>query len=406
MPRTRKHIPPLTKEIIDSLTEPGRYAEGTVPNLYMKVSTTKTKFTISKSWVFMWQRGKKVWEPGLGSWTGAGKAGRTSIPLARKKALAIHEQIAEGKNPMAEKKRNAMTFAKCGTALLDSLKPTFRNKKTEDGWNRSLTLHAAAIADMPVNAIGVEDILGILKPVWLEKAETAKQLRGRVERVLDFAKAKGYRSGDNPAAWRGNLDHLLPKRPKLQKGHHPALPYADVPDFVAGLDTASDPALPPLLLTILTAVRSGETRLAEWSEFDMDKALWTVPKARTKTGERDHIVPLSKPALAILAAQERRTSESRVFPALEEGDMRDALSRLVSAKIAVPHGFRSSFRDWAGDETGFARETAEEILGHRIGNDTENAYRRSIAVAKRRKLLDAWGAYVTGNNNVTALKRA
>ncbi|CAN7501145.1 integrase arm-type DNA-binding domain-containing protein [Phyllobacterium sp. LjRoot231] len=366
MPRTRKHITPLTKEIIDNLTEPGRYAEGTVPCLYMKVTESKNG-SISKSWVFLWKRGKKQSEPGLGSWTGAGKAGRVSIPLARKKALAVHDLIGAGKDPMAEKKRNAMTFAKCGTALLDSLKPTFRNKKTEDGWNRSLTLHAAAIADMPVNAIGVDDILGILKPVWLEKAETAKQLRGRVERVLDYAKAKGYRSGDNPAAWKGNLDHLLPKRPRLQRGHHPALPYADLPAFVAGLDTTSDPALPPLLLTILTAVRSGETQLAEWDEFDFKAGLWTIPKARTKTGARDHIVPLSKPALAILNAQQRRDGESRVFPALESGDMRDALSKLVSGKIAVPHGFRSTFKDWCSNETAFARETIEECLDHKVG---------------------------------------
>jgi integrase len=396
-----KHITPLTKEIIDNLTEPGRYPEGTVSCLYLKVMPSG-----AKSWVFMFSRAGKVTELGLGSWTGAGKAGRVSIPLARKKALAIHDQIGAGKDPMAEKKRNSMTFAKCGTALLDSLKPTFRNKKTEDGWNRSLTLHAAPIADKPVGAITVEDIFGILKPVWLEKAETAKQLRGRVERVLDYAKAKGYRSGDNPAAWKGNLDHLLPKRPRLQRGHHPALPYADLPAFVAGLDTASDPALSPLLLTILTAVRSGETQLAEWDEFNLKAGLWTIPKARTKTGARDHIVPLSKAAIAILAAQERLAGERRVFPALDSGDMRDALSKLVSGKVAVPHGFRSTFKDWATNETKFARETIEECLDHKVGDETEQAYRRSIAIAKRRKVLDAWGAYATGRNNVTEMKRA
>lgn len=401
MPRTRKTITPLTKTAINELSKPGRYPEGTTPCLYLRVMPSG-----GKSWVFMWQRGRKQSELGLGSWTGAGKAGMTSIAMARKKAIAIHEQIGAGQDPMAEKRNASMTFRKCFNALLDSLKPTFRNKKTVGGWETSLG-HAAAIADMPVNAIGVEDVLGILKPLWLEKAETAKQLKGRVERTLDWAKAKGYRSGDNPASWRGNLDHLLPKRPKLQRGHHPAMPYADLPAFIAGLDITSDPALPPLLLTILTAVRSGETRLAEWSEFDLDKGLWRIPAKRTKTAARDHIVPLSKPALAILAAQERVTGESRVFPALEENDMRDALSKVVSGKIAVPHGFRSTFKDFCSNETRFARETVEECLDHQIGGQVEQSYRRSIAVAKRRAVLDAWANYATGKQNVTAMmKRA
>jgi integrase len=393
-----KHIIPLTKSFIDNLSEKRLWPEGTVPCLYLAVSSAT-----AKSWVF---KSKQTGELGLGSWYGNGRAGMVSIPMARRKAVAIHEMIGAGKDPRAEKRANAMTFAKCGKELLDSLKPTFRNKKTEDGWNRSLTKHAAPLADKPVASITVEDILGILKPLWLEKAETAKQLRGRVERVLDYAKAKGFRSGDNPAGWRGNLDHLLPKRPTLQRGHHPALPYAELPAFVAGLDTKSDPALPPLLFTILTAVRSGEARLAEWHEFDLDKALWTVPAKRTKTGERDHIVPLSKPALAILAAQPRVEGESRVFPLLGEADMRDALGGLVSGKIASVHGFRATFKDWATDQTQFSEITAEECLDHRVGNKTTQAYRRSIAIAKRRRLLDAWASYATSRNNVTEMKRA
>ncbi|WP_457298649.1 tyrosine-type recombinase/integrase [Phyllobacterium sp. P5_D12] len=389
---------PLTKKFIDDLTTPGRYPHGVVPCVYLRVRPK----TLSKDWQFISARTGDI---GLGSWTGAGGAGIVSIPMAGKKGLAIHAQLAEGRDPRAEKLASLMTFGKCGNALLTSLKQTFKNRKTEESWTRSLTKHAAAIADKPVGAVTVEDVLGILKPLWLTQSETAKQLRGRVERTLDWAEAMGHRSGPNPARWRGCLDHLLPPRPKLQRGHHPAVPYSELPSFVAGLDLASDPALVPLLLTVLTGVRSGETTYLDWAEIDFDKALWTVPKSRTKTKERDHLVPLSKAAMALMTARKDEASEGRVFPDLKDGDMLVALRKLA-ADVTI-HGFRSSLKDWATNETNFGRETIEEILDHRTGDETERAYRRGEAIKKRRVVLDAWSTYVTGKQtgNVLAFRR-
>ncbi len=389
----KKYDTLITKKMIDAITKPGRYPHGVVPCVYFKYRSETCK-----DWVFMSAR---TGELGLGSWTGAGGAGITSIALAGKKGLAIHAQLAEGRDPRAERRAAVMTFAKCGTALLTSLKPTFRNKKTEEGWTRSLTKHAAAIADMPINAIGVEHIVGILRPLWLSQAETAKQLRGRVERTLDYAEAMGFRSGPNPARWKGNLDHILPPRPRLQRGHHPSMPYSEVPSFVSGLDLASDPALPPMLLTVLTAVRSGEVTYADWAEFDFDKALWTIPKARTKTGARDHLVPLSKETMHILAAQKGQASEGRVFPDLGVGDMLTALRRLVP-DVTV-HGYRAAFKDWSTNETAFQREVIEEILDHKVGDETEQAYRRGEAMKKRKKVLDAWSRFVMGKQSGNVL---
>lgn len=374
--------------MIDQLTKPGRYPHGVVPCVYMKVRPK----TLSKDWVFL---SKRTGEMGLGSWTGAGGAGMVSIAMAGKKGLAIHAQIGDGKDPRLEKKRDEMTFAKCATAVVDSLKPSFKNPKTEKSWTLHLTRHAAAIADKPVASITVEDILQVLKPLWLDSTETAKKLRGRLEKVLDWAKVKGYRDGENPARWSANLDHLLPKLQTLARGHHAAMAYADVPKFMARLPAIDEVAIPPLILTILTATRTAEVALAEWQEFDLDKALWTIPAGRTKSG-KEHRVPLSKAALTLVASLDRVEGQSRLFPSLGIGMMLKALQRLHPDKTV--HGFRSSFRDWAGDCTTFARETIEECLGHDAteGNEAEKAYRRSDALAKRRKVLDAWASYLTG----------
>ena len=275
----------------------------------------------------------------------------------------------------------------------------------------TLTVYAGPLRSMPVDVITTEDILAVLKPVWSTKAETASRLRGRIERVLNAAKAKGLRSGENPAAWRGHLENLLPKRQKLTRGHHAAMPYADVPAFVARLRERDAVAALALEFAILTAGRSGEVLGARWSEVDFGARIWTIPPQRMKAA-REHRVPLSESAFAILEKLgEARVSEF-IFPGqgagrpLSEMVLRRMLRR--DADVVTVHGFRSSFRDWAGNETHFPRELAEAALAHVVGDKAEQAYRRSDALEKRRTLMEAWAQWCEPReaaDNVTPLRR-
>jgi integrase len=229
--------------------------------------------------------------------------------------------------------------------------------------------------------------------------------------VLDAARAAGHRTGENPARWKGHLAQLLSKRQKLTRGHHAALPYAEVPDFVARLHEQTGLAALALEFTILTAARSGEALGAKWSEIDVEEKLWTVPAGRMK-GSREHRVPLSNRALTALARARKLQTNDYVFPGQNRGRPLSGMSmemllRRMKVESATVHGFRSSFRDWAGDKTSFPREVAEAALAHAIGDETEAAYRRSDALAKRRKLMDAWAAYCEPKaaSNVVRLAR-
>jgi integrase len=262
----------------------------------------------------------------------------------------------------------------------------------------TLESYAKAIRPVPVDQIGTEHVLKVLKPIWTTKPETASRLRGRIERVLDAAKALGHRTGENPALWRGHLKSLLPKREKLTRGHHPAMPYADVSDFLTQLRAREAVAALALEFTILTAVRSGEALGATWSEIDIQAKVWTIPKGRMKAG-KEHRVPLSPRALAILeeATKLRADSSAFVFPGQRRGRplsgmATEMLLRRMKIETASVHGFRSSFRDWAGEHTAYPREVAEAALAHQVGDEVERAYRRGDALEKRRKLMDAWEA--------------
>jgi integrase len=243
-------------------------------------------------------------------------------------------------------------------------------------------------------------VLRIIEPIWLTKNETASRVRGRIEKVLDFAKARGLRSGDNPAAWKGNLDALLARRTKLKRGHHKAMPFDSVPSFMAALRERPAISARALEFLVLTAARSGETFGATWQEVDLKERVWSVPGERMKAG-KDHRVPLSPRATAILDDMKALAPEAQpgdlIFPGPKVGkplsDM--ATSALLKRmKVdATTHGFRSSFRDWCGESTAFPREVAEAALAHRVGNEVERAYRRGDALAKRRKLMEAWSAY-------------
>ena len=282
--------------------------------------------------------------------------------------------------------RGIPTFGELADEIAGQLAEGFRNEKHRAQWRMTLTVYAGPLRAKPVNKIETTDVLAVLRPIWQGKPETASRLRGRIERVLNAAKAKGLRSGENPAAWRGHLENLLPKRQKLTRGHHAAMPYADVPAFVARLRERDAVAALALEFAILTAARSGEVLGARWREIDFGARIWTIPPQRMKAA-REHRVPLSESAFAILEKLgEARVSEF-IFPGqgagrpLAEMVLRRMLRR--DADVVTVHGFRSSFRDWAGNETHFPRELAEAALAHVVGDKAEQAYQQVVPMLWR-----------------------
>ncbi|RWQ27533.1 integrase arm-type DNA-binding domain-containing protein [Mesorhizobium sp.] len=377
----------------------GRHSDG--GGLYLWVSPSG-----SKSWLFMWARDGKRREMGLGAYP------TVSLAKARARAVDCRSAVEEGRDPIAEKAKEAEpTFGECADKYITTIKSEWRNAKHEYQWNQTLTSFCESIRPKRVSTVTTEDVLGVLAPIWMVKAETASRLRGRIERVLEFAKVKGWRSGENPAAWRGNLRNLLPKRQRLQRGHQPAMPYSEIPAFVLRLRKAEAMAARALEFTILTVARSGETLGATWKEIDFKGKLWNVPKERMKAGA-PHTVPLSIEALAILEALHEQRQEGQQFIFTRDSEnplsnmaMMMLLRRMKQTEITV-HGFRSGFRDWCGDATSFPREVAEAALAHKVGDETERAYRRSDALEKRRKLMQAWADYLKASkaNNVVKLR--
>jgi integrase len=265
---------------------------------------------------------------------------------------------------------------------------------------------------VPVDAIDTEAVLSVLKPFWTRAPETASRLRGRIEQILDAAEARGFinRNKANPARLRGHLDKLLPKRAKLTRGHFAAMPYGEVPAFAASLREHPTTAARALEFCILTAARSGEALAARWDEIDFAGKIWTVPPARTKAA-REHRVPLTDRALAILEEMKAGRTSDHVFPGRRPGRPLSGMAfEMLLRRIGSPytaHGFRSSFRDWAGNETHYPREFAEHALAHVIGDKAEQANRRSDALARRRELMDAWARHCekTAGENVVTFKR-
>ncbi|RWO25803.1 MAG: DUF4102 domain-containing protein [Mesorhizobium sp.] len=391
----------LSDVAVKAVKASGRHSDG--GGLYLWVSPSG-----SKSWLFMWARDGKRREMGLGAYP------TVSLAKARARAADCRSAVEEGRDPIAEKAKEAEpTFGDCADKYIATIKSEWRNAKHEYQWNQTLTSFCQSIRPKRVSTITTEDVLDVLAPIWQAKAETASRLRGRIERVLEFAKVKGWRSGENPAAWRGNLRNLLPKRQRLQRGHQPAMPYAEIPAFTARLRKAEAMAARALEFTILTVARSGETLGATWKEIDFKGKLWNVPKERMKAGA-PHTVPLSIEALAILEALHEQRQEGQEFIFTRDGEnplsnmaMMMLLRRMKQTEITV-HGFRSGFRDWCGDATSFPREVAEAALAHKVGDETERAYRRSDALEKRRKLMQAWADYLAAAKagNVVKLSRS
>jgi integrase len=379
---------------------PGIYPDGR--NLYLCVSRTLTR-----TWVyrFSW-RGARP-EMGLGSV----EAG-VGLAEARTARDEYRQILRSGCNPIEvrQEERRALakkpTFGEIADEFLKTKEHKWRNAKHREQWRWSLTEGSAALRSRPVDEIRTEAVLAVLKPIWLEKPETASRLRGRIEAVLNAAKAQSHRSGENPAAWRGHLAHLLPKRPKLKRGHHAAMAYRDIPALIEKIRTDLSMAALALEVCILTAVRT------KWSEISWQEKVWTIPAIRTKSA-RQHRVPLSDRAIVILENLSRSRTCDFVFPSPRG---KRPLSHVAMAKVltrvgvvgATVHGFRSSFRDWCGNEMHFPREVAEAALAHVVGDKAEQVYRRSDALEKRRALMDAWAAYCepsSANEKVTPLRR-
>lgn len=330
-----------------------------------------------------------------------------TLAEARARAAAARKLVEDGLDPIEVGKRSVSepppvpTFGQMADEVVASLEEGWRNDKHRAQWRMTLTTYAKPLRDKLVSDIRTEDVLVVLKPIWLAKPETASRLRGRIERVLDAAKAKGHRSGENPAAWRGNLAHLLPTASKLKRGHRRAVDFRDVGAVVTSLRATDGLSARALEFTILTAARSGEVLGARWCEFDLEAKVWTVPADRMKAG-REHRVPLSGRALELLAQVAVLNSKSSpnafVFPGEKPGRPLSSMSmamQLRRLKVdGTVHGFRSSFRDWAGEVSTFPSEVAEAALAHVVGDKTERAYRRGDALEKRRKLMEAWANYV------------
>lgn len=377
----------LNARKVVTLETAGRHADG--GGLYLSISADGRR-----RWVFLYRWHGRLREMGLGI--------PRDVPLARAREAAAQarELVSQDQDPLEVRRRTrtVKTFGTVADEFIVTMQVQWRNEKHAAQWQNTLREYAGALHSLPVDAISTEDVMRVLRPIWAEKQETASRVRGRIERVLDAAKAQGMRTGENPARWRGHLDLLLPKRQKLSRGHHKAMAYKDVPAFMQRLQTAMGVSIRALEFTILTAARSGETLGALWSEIDLNAGVWTVPAKRMKAG-REHRVPLVGRAVEILnEAQVRRLADNpHVFPGqrLGKGLSVMALEMVMRrAKLTeTPHGFRSAFRDWAGEETDYPREIAEAALAHLVGDAVERAYRRGDALEKRRALMDAWALF-------------
>lgn len=387
----------LSPAQVKAATNAGRYSDG--GGLYLNISKAG-----SKSWAFIWTHNKKRREMGLGPFRDVGLA------MARDLAENCRHQVRDGLDPIQERKRlDEPNFLDCALRFLDSKEKGWKHPKHKQQWRMTLMVYAKPLHPIKVSQITTQDVLAILTPIWMEKSETASRLRGRVEAVLDYAKAMGWRSGENPALWRGNLKSLLPelKRSKRVK-HHPAMCFDELPEFMQRLKGREAMAARLLEFIILTASRSNEARGAKWSEIDFLKKTWTVPAERMKMGKA-HVVPLSKRAVEIVTALHALKVGEYVFPnpsklkPFSENGTRALLHRMKRPDVTT-HGFRSSFRDWAGDCTNVQREVIEAALAHRIKDGVEAAYRRSTALEKRRALMESWAIYCTTDSQADVIK--
>jgi integrase len=377
---------------------PGLHSDGN--GLYLAVGRSG-----ARSWVVRYMLAGRTREMGIGS------AGAVSLAEARRKAQDARKLLADKVDPIAirDAQRDAIrletakavTFDTCATAYVEAHRPGWKNAKHAQQWTNTLHTYASpVIGKQPVQAIETEHVLKILQPIWTAKPETAHRVRGRIEKILDWAKVMKYRAGENPARWRGHLDHLLAARDKVkQVTHHAALPYRELPEFMAQLREQSSLSAKALEFTILTAARTNEVIAAQWGEIDFAARMWTAPGNRMKSG-REHRVPLSDGAIAVLKSLPRNSDfffpggTSRA-PHMSNMAMLVLLGRIGHGDLTT-HGFRSTFKDWARECTNYPGELSEAALAHVIGDKTEAAYARGDLFDKRRKLMNDWATYCDG----------
>lgn len=403
----------LSAVTVKKASTAGRYADGN--GLYLQVGDASTK-----SWLFRYMLNGKARAMGLGDVV------TVSLADARVAALAARKLVKAGKDPIDERNRErlaarldtarGMTFSQCAQAYITAHAAGWRNAKHADQWRNTLATYAGPVFGAhPVQAVDLPLVLRVLEPIWQTKTETASRLRGRIESILDWATVRDYRQGDNPARWRGHLDALLPARTKVAKvEHHAALPYDQMGVFMADLRSREGLSARALEFCILTATRTSETIGARWEEVDMVGAVWTIPAGRIKAG-KEHCVPLSAPAQAILTDMAGVRTGDVVFPGGKAGRPLSSMAflmllRRMGREDLTAHGFRSTFRDWAAERTAFPREVAEMCLAHAIGDKVEAAYRRGDLFEKRRLLMEAWARFceapAAGGANVVALQGA
>lgn len=392
-----KIVKALSAIEVSRLKAPGRYAVGTLAGLLLAV-----KDTGARSWVLRTSYGAERIEMGLGAYP------EITLAVAHERARAAKAQIAQGVNPIADRRKvrnsTANTFRHCAERYIALHRDSWKSEKHAAQWKSTLETYAyPVLRALPVDQVEMAHVLAVVEKQWNTKNETMVRTRNRIELVLDWAAVQGFRSKENPARWRGNLEHVLPAPRKVNKReHHTALPYRDMHTFMEKLRAAPGLAAQALQFAILTAARSGEVRCAAWSEIDPDGGVWTIPGSRMKAG-REHRIPLPAQALDLLKAQPRIAGTDLIFPGrpgrqnepakpLSDMTLTACLRRM---KVdAVPHGFRSTFRDWAAETTLHPPEVCEMALAHVVGNDTEAAYRRGDLFEKRRQLMADWAKYI------------
>lgn len=396
--RTRHRLNPKS---IPSLPI-GRHADGN--GLYLLIR--KRGDAIERLWVYRYKQGGRA-EAKERSLS-LGPLRDVSLAKAREKAALCRDSVRSGGDPKVSLRApDGVTFGQVADDLLASLKTSFKNAKHRSQWEATLSdAYCAKLRQMRVDLITTENVLDVISPLWKTTPETASRLRGRIERVLDSAKVRRLRGGDNPARWRGHLSLLLPKPRKLDRGHHRAMPWSGVPDFMTRLRRLDSISALALEWTILTACRTNETVFAKRQEIDRDKSVWIIPKERMK-GKREHRVPLCGRCLDILAETDR-IGGAWLF---QGQSLKEPLSLSAMAEClkgfdvpATVHGFRSSFRDWVSEATSFPDSLAEAALAHVVGDKTERAYRRGDALERRRDLMACWERYCLSLDNVVALR--
>ncbi len=388
----------LTALQVTKLRKPGYHADG--GGLYLCI-----KDSGAKSWIFRYRFGGKEHEMGLGS------LNTFSLADSRERALQQRKLLADGKDPLGFKRAaqlergmaeaSIITFDAAATNYIASHKHGWKNEKSEQQWTNTLATYASpAFGSLPVSQIETALVMRVLEPIWASKTETASRVRGRIEKILDWCKTHGYRQGENPARWKGHLENLLsaPKKTKTVE-HHPALPWREIGTFMQELRKRPGSSALALEVIILTNCRTNEALQAKWTEFDFDAALWTIPAGRMK-GEKEHFIPLSDPALAVFRLARAKADDSAfVFPGarskikpLSNMACLELLKQMGHGDVTV-HGFRSSFRDWAGEFTSHTREVIEHAMSHQLKDKAEAAYARGTMLERRRVLMADWAEY-------------